>query len=361
MPFDPENLANPDYLDECSFRELETSAYLPNEENNNFKSSFSDVTDSLDSQRDLWTIVVAARNAMKFLLHRSQRFYDSNDPTRYDRKQKKEDGSPMIPEDEEAQKIIVSTIKKQCPKDSFLAEEELDEEGENITRRWIVDGLDGTGDFIHSNRHFCCAIALAEKGSPALGVIINRMGDLFLTSRDRGAYFVGAPNPQFLKMQVSKKERIQTIQGITHSWVLKAIKKYHSNSKMSRYAQGLQFNPGEPDLLEEQWQSRTVWGKEEAGRSYSLETRRKICETRGSSSLQEAYLATGALDWYINGPLHPWDAAAGTLLIKEAGGKVTNWKGEKRKTFERGPILASNGLVHDQLVELMEPIVPPWE
>jgi myo-inositol-1(or 4)-monophosphatase len=275
----------------------------------------------------------------------------------------------MIPEDEEAQKIIVSTIKKQYPEDSFLAEEELDEKGKNTTRRWIIDGLDGTGDFIHNGRHFCCAIALSEKEKLTLGVIINRMGDLFLTSRDRGAYFVGAQNPQFLKMQVSTEQRIRTIQGITHSWVLKAIKKYHSSSnfssEMSQYAQSLQFNPEEPDLLEEQWQDRTGWGNEEERRSHPLETRRetrrKICETRGSSSLQEAYLATGALDWYINGPLHPWDAAAGTLLIKEAGGEVTNWKGEKRKIFERGPILASNGLVHDQLVELMEPIVPPWE
>lgn len=365
MLFDPENLANPDYLDECSFRELEASAYLPHEEGSNLKSSFSDVIGSLDSQRDIWTAVVAARNAMKFLLHRSQVFYDPNDSTRYDRRQKKEeDGSPMIPEDKEAQEIIVSTIKKRFPEDSFLAEEGVDEEGKNPTRRWIIDGLDGTGDFIHSSRHFCSAIALAKGESLELAVIINRMGDIFFASRGEGAHFGGASNPQSQRIQVSTEQRIQHLRSIMHEWVLRDIKKCNSTSEIARHFQNLQFDQEGPELPERKLLRRTEWGRKEEEEIYSLrtQTRGKIFRTMGSSSLEQARLANGFFNCFIKGPLHPWDALAGTLLIKEAGGKVTNWKGENRKIFERGPILASNGgPIHEQLVELMGPIAPPWE
>jgi myo-inositol-1(or 4)-monophosphatase len=185
--------------------------------------------------------------------------------------------------------------------------------------RWYVDPLDGTTNFAHGFPQFCVSLGLEDRpagikpeedGTLVAGVIYDPMRDeLFTAERGRGAILNGKP------MRVSRTP------DLAESLVATGFpsRKRHASPNVHFY------------------QEFTL-------RSHGV-------RRAGSAALDLAYVAAGRLEAFWEFNLNPWDTAAGILLVTEAGGRVTSFAGEPYKLDSR-EILASNGLIHEELVGL---------
>jgi myo-inositol-1(or 4)-monophosphatase len=191
-----------------------------------------------------------------------------------------------------AQKTVVEHIRSAFPKDYIVAEEELAPEvNEGLDpqggRRWYIDPLDGTTNYIHAYPVFASSMALEVDGKMSVGVTYGPMMDeMFTGARGGGAYLNGSP------IRVSDvTERNRTLFGTGFPFrarryldvYLESFKYFFNNSRGVRRA--------------------------------------------GSATLDFAYLAAGRLDAFWEMTLSPWDMAAGVVLIEEAGGRVTDFFG----------------------------------
>ena len=175
--------------------------------------------------------------------------------------------------------------------------------------RWILDPLDGTTNYVHRFPMFCVSIAAEWDGDIVAGVIYHPvLKDLYVATRGKGALINGK------KMQVSTSTRL-------------------TNSLLSTG-----FTVGRDDWLQREMQAF------EALSEVSRAIRRP-----GSAALDLAYVARGVFDGFWERRLSPWDVAAGGLLVQEAGGKVTDFKGAPFDPGRR-EILASNGKLHKKLL-----------
>jgi myo-inositol-1(or 4)-monophosphatase len=210
--------------------------------------------------------------------------------------------------DKESEKVIIDTIKKHFPDHLFLAEESLKECGRE-TYRWIIDPLDGTTNYIHSYPVFSISIALEYKEEIIVGVILDPLrNELFWTEKGTGAYLNCAP------IEVSKVEMSESL--VTTGFPFRSKEMIDTYMKLFKNV-----------FL-------------------------KVGDLRrsGSAALDLAYLACGRCDGFFEFGLSPWDIAAGSLLIKEAGGIVTDFAGDAHY-LGTGNIVAGNPAIHKEILE----------
>jgi myo-inositol-1(or 4)-monophosphatase len=216
--------------------------------------------------------------------------------------------------DIKAEQVLFEALTKLRPGYGFLGEERPEIEGTDKTHRWIVDPLDGTTNFLHAIPHFAVNIALERDGQIVAAVTYNPIThDTFWAEKGRGAWLGN-----------EKRLRVAARRTLDESLL----------------ATGIPFMgvPGHGQFLKELHQiSQRVSGV----RRY------------GAAALDLAWVAAGRFDGFWERGLKPWDTAAGLLLVTEAGGKVTDLRGEPYVPGAEG-ILASNLELHPLILDKLE-------
>ena len=211
-----------------------------------------------------------------------------------------------------AEDVIYEELSRARPKFSFVMEERGVIEGADNSNRFIIDPLDGTTNFLHGLPHFSISIALERDRQPYAGVVYNPVtDDLFHAEKGEGAYLN------------NKRLRVTS----------------RTDLSSSLFATGVPFlgKDGHDVFLRELVQ---VMGATSGIRRF------------GSAALDLAYVAAGRYDGYWERNLLPWDVMAGIVLVREAGGIVTEIEGAG-KPGQGASILASNGVIHDAFSELL--------
>jgi myo-inositol-1(or 4)-monophosphatase len=219
-------------------------------------------------------------------------------------------GDLVTEADTASQRLIASRIAAEFPEHTLLAEEEGVVADPAKPWKWVVDPLDGTINFAHGFPFWCVSIGLEHEGRIVVGVVYDPLADiLFSATRGGGAKRNGEP------LRVSRADSLGS------SLV--------SAGLPTRFA-------------------------EDAGRQLALyaafSTGTHSVRRTGSTALNLAYLAAGGFDLYYTTSVHPWDVAAGVLIVEEAGGTVTCLDGSPYR-LDQPTLLASNGLVHAEAVD----------
>jgi myo-inositol-1(or 4)-monophosphatase len=221
-------------------------------------------------------------------------------------------GDLVTDADLESQKLIEEELKRTYPEHTLLAEEEGARADPARPWRWVVDPLDGTINFAHGFGFWAVSIALEHAGALVVGVVYNPLsGDLYSAAKGRGATLNGRP------MRVSACDRLSA------SLIATAL----------------------PTDLRE-----TVDLQMAYLRKFSMGTH--SVRRTGSSALNLAILAAGGFEVCYATVMNPWDAAAGVVLVREAGGIVSNLSGGPYDLY-RPDILATNGHVHDEALSAL--------
>ena len=215
--------------------------------------------------------------------------------------------------DRRCEELIVATLKGAFPEHSFLAEEEGYQSG-SLPYKWIVDPLDGTTNFTHGFPWFCVSIALEHQGELLVGVIYHCMMDeLFSAVKGGGAFLNGR------SIRVSARQPL----------------------RRSLLATGFPYD-------------RTRDNENNFGNFVNFQLAARAVRRAGAAALDCAYVAAGRLDGYWECKVKPWDIAAGSLLVAEAGGRLTNHAGHPYSVYDHR-ILVSNGLIHQEMLEVLNP------
>ena len=213
--------------------------------------------------------------------------------------------------DKKAEEVLVAGLTKARPRFGFLLEEGGKIEGADTSNRWIIDPLDGTTNFLHGIPHFSISIALERDGEPVAGVIYEPITDqMFWAEKGQGAYLNGR------RIRVSARRRLEE----------------------SLFATGIPF-AGKQDHDRFLSQLKAVMEVSAGVRRF------------GSAALDLAYVAAGRYEGFWEFGLHPWDIAAGIVLVREAGGFVTDIGGGGM--MESGEILAANDSLHGPLLKIL--------
>ena len=215
--------------------------------------------------------------------------------------------------DHAAEQIIIETLLAAYPGHGIWAEESGREQGAKDSEFvWIIDPLDGTTNFIHGLPIYCVSIALAVKGKIEQAVIYDpSRNDLFTATKGRGAYL----NDR--RLRVSKRIRMQECL-ISTGFPFRAGDDFNTYLRMMG------------DLMQ---------------RTAGL-------RRPGAAALDLAYVAAGFTDGFFETGLQPWDVAAGSLLVTEAGGLVGNFTGES-DFLEQNECMAGNPRIYGQLVTIL--------
>jgi len=216
--------------------------------------------------------------------------------------------------DQASENIIIDTLLTAYPDHGILAEESGQTRGNPQSEHiWIIDPLDGTTNFIHGFPFYCVSIALQSKGKLEQAVVYDpTRNDLFTSTRGRGAFL----NDR--RLRVSKRTRLQDCLIST----------------------GFPFRPDD-DFA--------------AYLKVMADVMQRTAGLRrpGAAALDLAYVAAGFSDGFFETGLQPWDMAAGSLLITEAGGLVGNFTGDADYLHQR-ECMAANPKVYAQLVGLLQ-------
>lgn len=217
--------------------------------------------------------------------------------------------------DQQVERDIIYYIRKAYPNHSILGEETGETIGENDEYTWIIDPIDGTRNFIHGFPHFAVSIALSHRGVIQHGVIYDPVRqELFTASRGKGAQL----NER--RIRVSKHTQLEEcLLGTGFPY-------HHSEAHQQAYVNSLQA------LIPQCGDIRRA----------------------GAATLDLAYVAAGRLDGFWELGLKPWDLAAGTLLIKEAGGLVCDIHGGENY-FKTGNIVAASPKILKLLLKTVTP------
>lgn len=202
--------------------------------------------------------------------------------------------------DKNAERMIVDELTKILPEAGFITEEgTADEHGE--TFKWVIDPLDGTTNFIHGIFPHSVSIGLVENDKPIVGVVYEvGQDELFAAWKGGGAYLNGQP---IAVSTSSKHEDVLLATGFP----------YYNFEMLNEYLQLLEF--------------------------FMMETRGM--RRMGSAAVDLVYVACGRFDGFFEHALHAWDVAAGIIILQEAGGKVTDFKGGEDYLYGK-EIVASN-------------------
>jgi len=219
--------------------------------------------------------------------------------------------------DHACEEHIVGALQRERPDDAVLAEEGRGEDRPDARLRWVIDPLDGTTNYAHGYPRFAVSIGVEAQGEPLLGVVYDPLLDeLYHAVAGGGAFRNGG------RIRVSGETRLERALVATGFSYDKAV--------------------AEDDNLAEV--------------GVALKAVRDL-RRDGSAALDLCYVATGRLDGYWEHKLKPWDVAAGGLLVREAGGRMTDRAGGE--TWRSGrAVVASNGAIHDALLAVLARAVP---
>lgn len=215
-----------------------------------------------------------------------------------------------------AEELIVNRIERTFPSHDILAEERR-EISTGSAFRWIIDPLDGTTNYSHGFPVFCVSIALEREGRIILGAIFNPMlEELFTAERNGGAFLNG------------NRLRISPTDSLNRSLL----------------ATGFPY-----DIRENRDNNLSYFN--------ALAVRAQAIRRAGSAALDLAYVAAGRFDGFWELRLKPWDTAAGTLLVEEAGGTVSEIGGAPFHLLSPS-LLATNGRIHPAMEEVFRATDP---
>jgi myo-inositol-1(or 4)-monophosphatase len=218
--------------------------------------------------------------------------------------------------DKASEALLVGGLQQSFPAHDFLAEEN-DYGSRGASHKWIIDPLDGTTNFAHGFPWFAVSIALEIEGKIRLGVIYHPvMDELFSAVKGEGAQLNGA------RLQVSKRAPLGS------SLLATGFPYDSATDQENNFAHFVNF-----------------------------QTSCRGIRRAGAAALDLAYVAAGRLDGFWESKLKPWDVAAGELLVREAGGRVSGYDGEAYSVYSH-QIVASNGLIHEEMLATLERPLP---
>lgn len=212
--------------------------------------------------------------------------------------------------DRRSESILVQELRKARPNYRFLAEEGGEYGGSDSSNRWIIDPIDGTTNFIRGIPHWAISIALERDGELEAGVIFDvPKNEIYVTERGSGAFM----NHQRLRVS-GRKELADCVLAL-----------------------------GTPSCGNDTPHHEDFMGHLKRIMPLTAGTRRN-----GACSLDLAYVAAGRFDGYWERGIKPWDMAAGILLVREAGGKVTDLNGGQ-DMFASQTLLAGPAKIHEKI------------
>ncbi len=217
--------------------------------------------------------------------------------------------------DKHSEALIIKKIQQHFPAHAILGEESGAHE-QKSDYRWIIDPLDGTTNFTHGLPIFCVTIGIEYDGEIIAGIIYDPNRDeLFSAEKGKGAFLNGK------KIFVSKTDSLINSLLVT----------------------GFPYNVNEnPQNVIEHF--------------VNFLPKAQGVRRLGSAAIDLAYVACGRFDGYWEVILHPWDKAAGILLVKEAGGVVTNFANNVNDIIYNPNTLATNGLIHTKMLDVIHTI-----
>jgi len=211
-----------------------------------------------------------------------------------------------------SQKMIHAHLSSNFPEHDFLAEEGLSKE-KGAEYRWLIDPLDGTTNFAHKFPVFCISIALEKKGKIVLGVVYDPCRkEIFWAEEGKGAFLNG------------KKIRVSSVDDLDKSLV----------------ATGFPYDIRESEL-------------NNIDHFNNFAIRVQAIRRCGSAAMDLCYVACGRFDGFWELKLNPWDVAAGVLIVKEAGGRISDFQNQDYSIYGV-ETLATNGLIHRQMVDILQ-------
>lgn len=212
--------------------------------------------------------------------------------------------------------VLTGGIRRAFPDHGILAEEsaELDSRSEY---RWIIDPLDGTTNYAHGYPMFCVSAALEKNGEIVLGVVHHPLLDeTFVAEAGKGAYLNG------------RRLAVSTVPTLSRSLLA------------TGFPYDLRTNPDN-----------------NLNYFVAMATRAQAVRRGGSAALELAYTAAARFDGFWELRLKPWDTAAGCLMVREAGGIVTDLNGGPHR-LDSPHVLASNGFIHDEMLGVFKKTSP---
>jgi myo-inositol-1(or 4)-monophosphatase len=213
--------------------------------------------------------------------------------------------------DQKAEDAIIYVIRKEFP-DHFILSEEVGEMSTASNYKWIIDPIDGTVNFAHGIPICCVSIGLEKDGQMLMGAVFNPfMNELFFAEHGKGAFL----NNKLLKVsENSNLESACLVTGFPYRWVEVGTDPIAVFEKFIRKG---------------------------------LPVRRL-----GSAAIDLCWVAAGRFDGFWEYNLNPWDIAAGYLIIQEAGGRISNFKGDAYDIYDKHT-LATNGHIHEQMLTVI--------
>ncbi|GAA4457861.1 inositol monophosphatase family protein [Rurimicrobium arvi] len=213
--------------------------------------------------------------------------------------------------DNHSEKVIIDIIKERFPGHSIISEE-VGEMIQDSEYQWIIDPIDGTVNFAHGIPICCVSIGLRHQGKMLMGVVYNPlMNEFFFAERGKGAFLNGEP------IRVSAKQDFKTaclVTGFPYKW---PETKEHPIKVFERMIlQGLPV--------------------------------RRL----GSAAIDLCWVACGRFDGFWEYNLNSWDVAAGYLIVREAGGRISNFDGSETTVFDK-ETLATNGHIHEAMLRVI--------
>jgi myo-inositol-1(or 4)-monophosphatase len=225
----------------------------------------------------------------------------------------KSNESDLVTEvDKASEKIIVDFIRKKYPSHGIITEEG----GTSLSKseyNWVVDPIDGTTNFAHGLPIFAVSIGVQKNGETVAGVVYDIMQNIIYSAEiNSGAY------------ENSKKIIVNDNDNLRHALLV------------TGFPYDVRENP-----------------ENALGKFVAFTREARGIRRLGSAAIDFCYIANGVFDGFWEVHLKPWDLCAGTLIVEEAGGLVTDFDGSQINIFSK-IILASNGKVHDAMIEVLK-------
>ena len=214
--------------------------------------------------------------------------------------------------DQRSENAIVELLTKRYPDHQILAEEEGLRSQSDSPYRWVIDPLDGTTNFVHGYPFYCVSVGLEYESTPVLGVVFDpTRHDLFVAETGHGAFLNGE---RLRASQVSSLNKALLVTGFAYDI------RETSNNNLDHFGR------------------------------FSL--RGQGVRRTGTAALDMCYVAAGRFDGFWELKLHPWDMAAGAVIVQEAGGRLSNFRGEPLSIYGK-ELVATNGLIHDEMLAVL--------
>jgi len=211
-----------------------------------------------------------------------------------------------------AEKVIIDIIRKNFPQDGFVAEE-TGEQVKDAGRKWFIDPLDGTVNLAHAFPFFAVSLGLQVNGDAVLGIVFNpHMDEFFEAAKGSGASLNGKT------IHVSStSDLVDSLLAVGFPYTLHL----------------------DPHRVMDHMKKMAV--------------RAQAIRRPGSAALDLCYVAAGKLDGYWEEGLKPWDTAGGMIIVREAGGIVSDYDGNPFSP-DKGTIVASNSFIHAAMLEVLK-------